>query len=391
MKVILSADPIRFPLTGIGRYTYELARGLQQAGLEDLLLMQGLRMQADLPPVPAASLREDAAAVQAPLRARLLGMAKKSHMVAALYGALDPWRKGRVLAGREDYVYHGPNFYLPPFAGPSVATIHDLSIYLWPQTHPPVRVRYMRSQIGKTLRQADFLITDTEYTRQEVASYFNWPLERIRAVHLASAPDFYPRTPEELQPVLQNLGLEPEGYVLFTGTVEPRKNLKVLLQAYEQLPLALRQRWPLVISGYRGWCGGGFHQRMEAAQRAGWLRYLGFVDAAVLPVLMAGARLFAYPSLYEGFGLPVLEAMASGVPVICSDASTLPEVTGAAAALHAAEDVDGLQRLLQQGLEDDGWRAAASVAGLERAAQFSWQRCVSETLEVYAAAQQYRG
>ena len=129
---------------------------------------------------------------------------------------------------------------------------------------------------------------------------------------------------------------------------------------------------------------------MDAAQRAGWLKYLGFVDAAVLPQLMAGARLFTYPSLYEGFGLPVLEAMACGVPVICSNASTLPEVVGDAAALHAPQDVDALCTLLQQGLEDDSWHANAVTAGLARAAQFAWQRCVSETLDAYAAARKAR-
>ena len=392
MKVILSIDPISFPLTGIGRYTYELACGLQQAELDDLLLMRGLRLQRELPARPDVASEQGGAVVQAPdsLRLRLRDMAKKSRLAAALHGTLVPWQKGRALVGQEDHVYHGPNFYLPPFAGTSVATIHDLSIYHWPQTHPPERVRYMRKQIDKTLKYADFLITDTEYTRQEVASYFNWPLERIRAVHLASAREFQPRAAEQLRPALQPLGLEPDGYVLFTGTIEPRKNLLLLLQAYEQLPAALRQRWPLVLSGYRGWAGDDVHQRLESARRAGWLKYLGFVSAEVLPLLMAGARLFTYPSLYEGFGLPVLEAMACGVPVICSDASTLPEVVGNAAALHDPLDVDGLYSLLQQGLEDDDWRARARVAGLARAGEFAWQRCVKQTLEAYTAAQQAR-
>lgn len=390
MKVVLSVDTIRFPLTGIGRYTYELARGLQRAELDGLLFMHGLRLDAELPGPPSAPAHVGAAGLAAALRARAMDAAKKSRIVAAVHGRLLPWQKGRVLAGREDWVYHGPSFYLPSFSGPSVTTIHDLSIYLWPETHPPERVRYMRHQIDRTLRQADFLITDTEYTRREVAHYFNWPLERIRAVHLASAPEFKPHSDEQLHPFLQPLGLKSGGYVLFTSTIEPRKNLQLLLQAYGRLPPSLRQRWPLVVSGYRGWASADLHQQMDAARRAGWLIYLGFVDAAVLPPLMAGARLFVYPSLYEGFGLPVLEAMASGVPVICSNASTLPEVAGGAAALHAPDDVEGLCALLQRGLEDDNWCAAARSAGLARAAQFSWQRCVSETLEVYTAVRQAR-
>lgn len=386
LKVILSAEPIKYPLTGIGRYTYELARGLKQADLESFLLLQGRTLSANIPSVQpeAEQVAQDGIGFF-PLRSKLLSSAKKQPLAGALYGAVEPWRKGRVLKGHEDHIFHGPNFYLPRFAGASVATIHDLSIYLWPQTHPPERVRYMRTQIEKTLKQADFLITDTEYTRQEVAAYFNWPLNRIRAVHLASAPEFYPRSEAELQTTLHSLGLQPGAYVLFTGTVEPRKNLQALLHAYEQLPSAVRKRCPLVVSGYGGWRSDDLHQRMETAQRAGWLKYLGFVDAEALPLLMAGARLFAYPSLYEGFGLPVLEAMASGVPVICSDASTLPEVAGGAAALHAPDDIDGLHDLLMRGLEDNKWCVAQREAGLARAKQFSWQRCVSETVNVYQA------
>lgn len=390
MKVILSVDTIRFPLTGIGRYTYELARGLQQAGLNELLFMSGLRLDRALPSPPDPPVHAGTARLTAALRSRAHEAVRKSRIVGAVHGRLLPWRKGRALAGREDWVYHGPGFYLPRFSGPSVTTIHDLSVYLWPDTHPPERVRYMRHQIERALQQADFLITDTEYTRREVADYFNWPLERIRAVHLASAPEFRPRSGEQLYPALQSLGLKPGGYVLFASTVEPRKNLQLLLKAYSRLPMSLRQRWPLVVSGYSGWASADLHQQMDAAQRSGWLTYLGFVDSTLLPVLMAGARLFVYPSLYEGFGLPVVEAMASGVPVICSSASTLPEVAGGAAALHAPDDVDGLSALIQQGIEDDGWCAAFRARGLARAAQFSWQRCVSETLEVYAAARQVR-
>jgi alpha-1,3-rhamnosyl/mannosyltransferase len=124
-------------------------------------------------------------------------------------------------------------------------------------------------------------------------------------------------------------------------------------------------------------------QLMKVREQEGWVKYLGFVPHEVLPSLMAGARLFAYPSLYEGFGLPVLEAMASGVPVVCSNSSTLPEVTGLAAALHDPKDVDALFRLLQAGLEDQVWRKSARDAGIAQAAKFSWQRCTQQTLDVY--------
>ncbi len=375
MRVILSTDPVKFPLTGIGRYTFELARGLQAARLDDLQFLHGIQLRSTLP------LPDDVRPMEmAPVWERFL---QKNRLAVGVYRALSPRLKGLALKGFEDYVFHGPNFYLPPFAGRSVATIHDLSPYLWSQSHPPERVRYMQAEIELSLERASALITDTEFTRQEVAKFFSWPLDKIFAVPLASAPEFKPMPFEELKPALASLGLVPVGYTLFTGTVEPRKNIDVLLDAYASLPLTLRLKWPLVIAGYRGWSNDALYSRIRTAENEGWLRYLGFVPYDLLPRLMAGASLFVYPSLYEGFGLPVLEAMACGVPVVCSNASTLPEVTGLAAALHDPNDVDGLAVLIRAGLEDDGWRKSARAAGLVQAAKFSWQRCTQQTLNVY--------
>jgi glycosyltransferase involved in cell wall biosynthesis len=141
-----------------------------------------------------------------------------------------------------------------------------------------------------------------------------------------------------------------------------------------------------VLTGYQGWNSEALHDRMADAGRAGWARYLGFVSAEQLPLLFAGARLFVFPSLYEGFGLPVLEAMASGVPVVCSNASSLPEVAGGAAAMCDSGDVDALCRLILMGMEDDSWRNDAIKRGLDQAAKFSWQRCAKETIEAYQVA-----
>ncbi|MOA25446.1 D-inositol 3-phosphate glycosyltransferase [compost metagenome] len=177
--------------------------------------------------------------------------------------------------------------------------------------------------------------------------------------------------------------MQPGGYSLYVGTIEPRKNIETLLDAYERLPLALRRRWPLILTGYKGWRSEEIHGRIEDAQRAGWARYLGFVPGEDLPLLFAGARLFAFPSLYEGFGLPVLEALSSGVPVVCSNSSSLPEVAGEAALMSEPLDVETLTANLQRGLEDDAWRTMAIASGLRHAATFSWERCARQTIEVY--------
>ncbi|WP_050418456.1 glycosyltransferase family 1 protein [Azoarcus sp. CIB] len=380
MKVILSIDPIRYPLTGIGRYTYELARQLEgMPEISDLRYFGGSSFRAELPSASVGRAQADG------IRRRAL----KSRVAVGLYRLVAHRLKARTLRGFESYVFHGPNFYLPAFDGCNVLTVHDLSPYTWAHCHPPERVRYMQGEIERSLARARMLITDSEFTRRELADYFSWPIERIRAVPLASASEFHIRDSEELAPVLNLYGLAPGRYCLYAGTIEPRKNVSTLLDAYAALSPSVLRQWPLVLVGYEGWRSEEIHARIREAQAEGWVRYLGFVPADHLPVLYSGARLFAFPSLYEGFGLPVLEAMASGVPVVCSDSSSLPEVVGEAAATCSAKDVDTLAGLIARGLEDEVWRRDAIEKGLQRARCFSWQRCAQETVAAYRAAVQF--
>lgn len=374
MKLILSVEPIRFPLTGIGRYTYELASRLQQCSdISDLRFFAGRRF---LPSLPCAASQSDAVH-------GLKRLVQKNALAVEAYRLLMPYLRKQALKGMEDFIYHSPNYYLPPFAGRSVATFHDLSPFTWSHCHAPQIARYLQKELKVTLERADALITDSHFTRQELADYFAWPIERIHAVPLASSPEFHPRSVQEMRETLTRHGLQAGGYSLFVGTIEPRKNIETLLDAYSRLPLALRQRWPLILTGYHGWRSEAIHARIAQAQQQGWARYLGFVASQDLPLLYAGARLFAFPSHYEGFGLPVLEAMSSGVPVVCSNSSSLPEVAGSAALMCAPDDVEALSALLQRGLEDEGWRTTAVNQGLLHAAGFSWERCAQATVEVY--------
>jgi alpha-1,3-rhamnosyl/mannosyltransferase len=377
LKVILSIDPIKYPLTGIGRYSYELSKALaDNEHIDSLCFLRGSRVCTSFP----ETVKKQKSV------SRLHHLLRKSRIAIALYRTTAPRIKAWALRGFEDHIFHGPNFYLPPFGGRSAVTIHDLSVFRWPECHPPERVLYMEAELELTLKRAAVLITDSEFTRLEVARQFNWPLERVYAVSLASADTFHPREPSVLSPLLGRYGLSSDGYCLFSGTIEPRKNIDTLLDAYVMLPAPARRKWPLVLTGYQGWNSDRLHKRIDGAVREGWARYLGYVPWDHLPSLFAGARLFAFPSLYEGFGLPVLEAMASGVPVVCSNSSSLPEVAGDAAGMCASLNVDELSRLILVGLEDENWREIAIGRGLERAAQFSWKRCADETIAAYEAA-----
>lgn len=374
MKVILSVEPVRFPLTGIGRYTWELASALMLAPeISDLKFFAGRHFVDALPQ----------ACESAGNQHHIKQWVQKSYIATEFYRLLMPVLKKRALKGYDDYLYHGPNFFLPPFSGRKVATFHDLSPFTWAECNTPQRIRFTQKESLKTLACADALITDSLYTRHELAKYFNWPIEKIHAVPLACSADFHPREYAACLQILNEYGLEYQQYSLYVGTIEPRKNLLVLLDAYSRLPLETRRSYPLILTGYQGWRNEAIMQKIAKAEREGWARYLGFLPTDDLPILFSGARVFCFPSLYEGFGLPVLEAMASGVPVVCSNSSSLPEVIGDAGLMSDPDDVVTLTELLLQASEDESWRQSAINKGLIRSAQFSWYKCAEQTISVY--------
>lgn len=374
MKVILSADAIRQPLTGVGRYNLELARELAAMPDIELSYLQGTRLLGTLPE-PAAESQ-----VVPALRDRLSSWKLPTEIYRRLLGHA---RARAVRNQPHGTILHGANYYLPAYRGPSVVTIHDVSVFLLPHHHRADRVRYMRREVELALRRSALVLTVSEFSRTEIARVLGYPAERIRVTPLGSDPRFHPHAADAAVLRSVHADLEQGGYCLFVGTVEPRKNLDTLLTAFARLPIALRRSHPLVVCGYRGWGSEALHARFATAAREGWLIYLGFAPDEALPELVAGARLFVYPSLYEGFGLPLLEAMASGVPVVRSAIPALDEVAGEVGASFQPLDVEALTDTLAMAIQNDAWREETRLRGLDRAACFSWRRCAELTRDAY--------
>lgn len=370
----VNAIALMSPLTGIGQYTFQLVHQLQQLRLAPWLFY-GTSWQQE---IRTAALPG-------------IGTAKTlfKRVVPRPYVAMRFLLQQRFASGVRRHklrLYHDPNFMAYRFHGPTVVTVHDLSWVRYPETHPKERVREMNRLMPDTVGRAGHILVDSEFVRQEVISHFGVEPARVTTALLGVTSDFKPRSTGECEPVLKNYDLHYGQYVLAVGTLEPRKNLSTVLTAFAQLPDALRRRFPLVIAGMNGW---GNEQQSAALRKmiaCGEARLAGYVPQADLPVLYAGARLLVYPSLYEGFGLPPLEAMACGVPVIASRRASLPEVIGEAGLLVEPLDDTGIMYHMRRLIEDKSLHDELSRAGQERARLFTWRSCALKTIEVYRKA-----
>jgi glycosyltransferase involved in cell wall biosynthesis len=272
---------------------------------------------------------------------------------------------------------HGPDFTVPARRRcPAVVTVHDLAFLRYPETQTADSRRHY-SQVARVVTHVERVIVDSACTAADVEALLGVPPARIRVVHLAPTPV---PTPDTAQVAAVRARHALDGpFLLYVGTLEPRKNLGTLLRAFARLGPAEPAR--LVLAGPRGWLDEPIVA--EAARLGERVRLLGPVPAADLPALYAAATAFVYPSLYEGFGLPPLEAMAAGTPVIAAKASCLPEVLDDAALFVPPEDEVGLSEALRAVLADPALRAALRARGLAQAATFSWERTAAATLAVY--------
>lgn len=278
---------------------------------------------------------------------------------------------------------HSPH-YTRPFNLPckSVVTFHDMTFFLFPHLHTPAKRLFFPLAIRASARLADQVLASSESTRQDIIRILKIDARKVRTVHLGVSPAYRPVTdPQKLASVRSRYQL-PEHFILYVGVVEPRKNLPLLIQAYRLL-VERGMQAPLVIAGKMGWMYAEFLRQLQTLQIQEKVHLAGYIPAEDLPIVYNLADVFVYPSIYEGFGLPPLEAMACGTPVITSAVSSMPEHVGEAGMLVAPQDELALADAIQRVFNDPDLRRSLSQKGPPQAAQFTWKKTAQETMQIY--------
>jgi glycosyltransferase involved in cell wall biosynthesis len=351
---------------GIGRYVVNLARAMApQLGPGERLFL----------------LRDPARPSPWDLTALAGEQVRVVDLPCSPFALRQQWAVPRLLARLRADLYHSPYYLMPYWLGlPTVLTVHDLIPLLLPRQSTWQARLLFRWALSLALQASHRVIVVSGSTAQDLQRYFRVPAEQVSIIPEAPDPAFHPRPLAEVEAVRRKYGL-PDSFVLYVGSNKPHKNLPCLIEAWSQVT-KYGTRTTLVIAGV--W-DPRYPEPRLLAERLGLqnVRWLGPVPEADLPALYSAATLFVFPSLYEGFGLPVLEAMACGVPVIGSNTSSLPEVAGDAALLVDPTDAQSRAAAIAGLLEDESRREEMREKGLQQAARFSWDRTATMTLEMY--------
>lgn len=367
MKIILESSALLHTKTGIGRYNLELAKGLEN----DSSIEVDFFVRNEL----IHSLKD--------LQKKNTNFTKNYPKLTKPIRIMKNYIKKKYLSSQcNNSIFHAPNYFLPECTESGIITVHDLSIFKYPETHPKERIVHFEKNFLKTLEKTKHIITDSKAMKQEIMEYLAWPENKISAIHLGVSSKFAPKKNIN-HSFLAKYQLRDQGYSLCVSTIEPRKNIDKLLNTYQQLPILIRKKYPLILIGANGWLYEAILVKIEKAIKEGWLIRPGFVSEEELHLFYSHSRLFIYPSEYEGFGLPIAEAMASGIPIITSNKTSLPEVANNAGLVINPENNFHFLEAIKKALEDEDWRKKAKTDGIKVSSRYNWQKCVKNTIDIY--------
>jgi alpha-1,3-rhamnosyl/mannosyltransferase len=285
------------------------------------------------------------------------------------------------LEGEYD-LYHEPNYFPMHCDLPTVTSVHDLSALLHPEWHPADRVKQYELRFEAGLKRCAHLVAISQFGKGEIVKHLGWPADRVTVTYMGVRPGLRRVAGQLLAGTLRTLGLS-EGYLLHVGTLEPRKNVLMLMRAYCSLPAPVRQRCPLVLAGGRGWNSDDAHAFLQSQARHKNVRWLGYVQESSFAALYSGARALLFPTFYEGFGMPTIEMMATGGAVVASSAGAVAETAGPRACLLDPCDADAWRHALLNAATDNDWIKQLSQGSQEAARAFTWERCAASTWKAY--------
>jgi glycosyltransferase involved in cell wall biosynthesis len=374
-KILIDALSLLSPLTGIGRYTYEISKRIQELSDSKYEISFNYGFYSK----ELFGFQKEPAIIEQKfkqLKSFIDRFPLLKKIMRFFYSAIAK------LHSDSFELYFQPNF-IPSKnikARKIICTVHDFSFRLQPDWHPKERLEYFKDNFD-LIKKADYIITGSNFTKQEIIDYMQIPQDKISVIYHGVNHELYkPYPQDELQETKAKFDL-PKKFLLFVGSIEPRKNLLSLLMAYSLLSREEKDDLPLILVGFKGWENKEIMQEIEKNQE--YIRYLGYITDTELAHIYNLATIFIYPSLYEGFGLPPLEAMACGTPVIVSNVASLPEVCGDAALYIEPMDLQDIKDKILTLLGDEKLREELSKKSKAQAALFSWESSALEHFSVF--------
>ena len=379
IKPIINIASVFNLRSGIGRYTLELVNALIRRNEMELSYFDGYKVLQNLPilnPNNKKKFNFKNYIKKILKKSKFKNLYDLNYYIRSTLFKTSSYRKSTNL-------YHEPNYISYKYDGLKVVNVHDLSWIHFPDAHPQERVNFLNKRIERSMKDANLIITDTEFIKKDIINFFPETKNKIQNIYLGVSDDFKLRNSSDVNKTLNKYNLKFKKFFLFVSTIEPRKNLINILNAYNICPKKIKDQYPLIICGSNGWLSKDILEHINSLSKNNDIRRIGFIDDSDLFNLYSSCHTFLYPSLYEGFGLPVLEAMKSGAPVITSENSAMSEISNGSSLLVNPLNIEQISTNIIQLVENKELYENFVKKGLNNCKKFSWDKTAKELTDSY--------